>query len=362
MAKHVLYPETPKLLEAITEAKKFTRSSSVLNYIGTVKLHGANTAIGYQKDIGHWYQSRNRLITPNDDHAGFAQTMNDFTADFFITYVVPHCPTIREHYNLGDRIIIYGEWCGGNIQENVAITGLPTMFVIFKVKIICESKKTKKSTIEDTEQSQMQHSGSYWLDPKEWTVIKWHERFIYNIFDFPTFTIDIDFQNPELVQETLSKITEEVERQCPVGAYFNRIGIGEGVVWTEWTISRGTLTFKVKGRQHMVVQSKILVPVTPVKFTNIDDFVQYACTINRMSQALDYMREQHIPIEVKSLDIFLRWLTEDICKEEKECMNISNISAKEVSRAITKKAETWFMNTITVIRKTHSKQKRKGNK
>ncbi len=32
----------------------------------------------------------------------------------------------------------------------------------------------------------------FWLDPKEWTNIKWHERSIYNIYDFPTYDIDIN--------------------------------------------------------------------------------------------------------------------------------------------------------------------------
>ncbi|CAF1594923.1 unnamed protein product, partial [Didymodactylos carnosus] len=46
---------------------------------------------------------------------------------------------------------------------------------------------------------------------------------------------------------TLTAITEQVERQCPVGAHFQRIGLGEGVVWTEWAETTGNLTFKVKG-------------------------------------------------------------------------------------------------------------------
>ncbi|CAF3698067.1 unnamed protein product [Rotaria sp. Silwood1] len=48
----------------------------------------------------------------------------------------------------------------------------------------------------------------------------------------------------------LVEITTAVERQCPVGAHFNKQGIGEGVVWTEWAQSRGRLAFKVKGTEH----------------------------------------------------------------------------------------------------------------
>ncbi|CAF4435293.1 unnamed protein product, partial [Adineta steineri] len=111
---------------------------------------------------------------------------------------------------------------------------------------------------------------------------------------------------PELSQETLTKITEQVEQQCPVGAHFNRFGIGEGVVWTEWTQTAGNLTFKVKGRLHQVTQAKALVSVNVTKFTRVDHFIQYSCTENRMRQALDYMREQNVSIEMKNLCIFLR--------------------------------------------------------
>ncbi|CAF3092463.1 unnamed protein product [Rotaria sp. Silwood2] len=370
MATLIFFPETSQFRQAITDAHHYACPSPdghdkqlpVLNFIGTVKLHGANTAIGYRKSSGYWCQSRNRVITPDNDHADFAQHIYPFADEFFSAHVLPHCPTIREHYQYGDRIVIYGEWCGGDIQQNIAICGLPTMFVIFKVKIVNQSAKTKAKTDTNNQETQNKGSRTYWLNPKEWTNIKWHERSIYNIFDFPTYTIEIDFNNPELSQDTLTKITEQVEQQCPVGTHFNRIGIGEGVVWTEWTNTGGNLTFKVKGREHLVTEAKALVSIRVIKLANVDEFIAYACTENRMRQALDYMREQDVPIDMKTLDIFLRWLGEDICKEERDTMNASNVSAKEVIRVMAKKAETWFMEKVTENRKRCSKQRRTGNK
>ncbi|CAF4673939.1 unnamed protein product [Rotaria sp. Silwood1] len=286
MAAMISYPETLQFRQAITDANNYACPSSdghgkqlpVLNFIGTIKLHGVNAAIGYQKGSGYWCQSRNRVITPNNDHAGFAQHIYPIADEFFIAHVLPDCPTIREHYQYGDRIVIYGEWCGGNIQPNVAISGLPTMFVIFKVKIVNQLAKTKTNIDTKNQEQQQKRSRTYWLDPKEWTNIIWHERSIYNIFDFPTYTIEIDFNNPELSQDTLTRITEQVEQQCPVGVHFNRIGIGEGVVWTEWTNTGGNLTFKVKGREHLVTQAKALVSIRVTKLTNIDEFID--CTMN----------------------------------------------------------------------------------
>ncbi|CAF1541653.1 unnamed protein product [Didymodactylos carnosus] len=246
MATMIVYPETGQFRQAITDVTRnacHNKQLPVFSFIGTVKLHGTNAAIGYRQGSGHWCQSRNRVITPGEDNTGFAQSIDPLADEFFTVHVLPHCSTIREHYDRGDRIVIFGEWCGGDIQENVAICGLKTMFVIFKVKIVNQLPKAKAS-VHDPEQK---YPRTFWVDPTEWADVKWHERAIYNIYEFPIYTIEINFNQPECSQNTLTAITEQVERQCPVGAHFQRIGLGEGVVWTEWAETTGNLTFKVKG-------------------------------------------------------------------------------------------------------------------
>ncbi|CAF4132204.1 unnamed protein product, partial [Adineta steineri] len=184
------------------------------------------------------------------------------------------------------------------------------------------------------------------LDPKEWTNIKWHDKLIYNIFDFPIYEIEIDFESPKLSQNKLIEITQEVERQCPVGKYFNQTGIGEGVVWTEWAQTHGSLTFKVKGEEHSVSKVKTLAPVDTEKLESIKEFIEYACTENRMRQGLDYLREQQLTIEMKNVGTFIKWLVNDIIKEEKDTMNASNIDEKDVSRAVPNKAKSWFQQQL----------------
>ncbi|CAF4636649.1 unnamed protein product, partial [Rotaria magnacalcarata] len=51
-----------------------------------------------------------------------------------------------------------------------------------------------------------------------------------------------------------------------------------------------------------------------------------------MHQGLDYLREQQITIEMKNIGIFLKWLINDIIKEEKDTMEESNIDPKDVGR------------------------------
>lgn len=359
----ISYPETEQFRQVIASVTKHTRRREedrnkelpVLKFIGTVKLHGTNSAIVFQKDSGYWCQSRNNIITPLKDNAGYAQYIDPIADQFFNEIVLPQSPAIREQYELGRKIVIFGEWCGGNIQKNVAISGLPKMFVIFKVRVREEIVKTTENegataaaaaTTDDEEQHE-ETKFSFWLEPKDWSHIKWHEKLIYNIFDFPIYEIDIDFENPKLSQNKLRDITEEVERQCPVGTYFNQTGIGEGVVWTEWAQTRGGLTFKVKGELHSVSKVKTLAPVDTEKLANLQEFIDYACTENRMLQGLDYLREQQLTIEMKNVGTFLKWLNNDIIKEEKDTMEQSNIDPKDIGRGVQNKARKWFQDHLS---------------
>jgi hypothetical protein len=354
----IAYPETEQFRNVIASVIKHTRRREedrdkqlpVLKFIGTVKLHGTNSAIVYQKNLGHWCQSRNNIITPQKDNAGFAKYIHPLADQFFNEYVLPQSPAIRENYEQGRKIVIFGEWCGENIQKNVAICGLPRMFVIFKVRVRVEIEAAAATTENEAaakENEQEDSKYSFWLDPKDWSHIKWHEKLIYNIYDFPIYEIDIDFESPILSQTKLIEITEAVERQCPVGAYFNQTGIGEGVVWTEWAQTRGGLTFKVKGEQHSVSKVKTLAPVDTEKLANIQEFIDYACTENRMRQGLDYLREQQLTTDMKNIGTFLKWLVSDIIKEEKDTMEKSNIDPKDIGRPVQSKARTWFQQHLS---------------
>lgn len=68
----------------------------------TEKIDGTNACIIIQNGAIVGVQSRNRLITPEDDNYGFAQWVNDNTQDLL---------------SLGDGYH-YGEWAGLGIQKN----------------------------------------------------------------------------------------------------------------------------------------------------------------------------------------------------------------------------------------------------
>jgi hypothetical protein len=112
----------------------------VLTFTGTVKLNGTNAAVckTFNKaGESMWVQSRNRIITPENDNVGFAAYVKKHQ-DIFETMLnsVYKLHFDRNKDIQGDHTVyIFGEWCGEKIQSKVALNSLPRMFVIFDVKI-----------------------------------------------------------------------------------------------------------------------------------------------------------------------------------------------------------------------------------
>ena len=115
-----------------------------LDFIGTTKLHGTNAGIilDFYNDV-IYFESRESIIVPGSDNAGFATYMSTIQEDF-AKMVVENLhlsgtewdPKNREQEFWGDNVLaIYGEWCGGSIQKGVALNGLEKMFVILNATI-----------------------------------------------------------------------------------------------------------------------------------------------------------------------------------------------------------------------------------
>lgn len=184
-----------------------TKIKPTLTFKGTVKLHGTNAGISFNATDGLWAQSRENIITPEKDNAGFAFFVHSQIAEF-----MDLMQSIQNKENINtikNTITIYGEWCGGNIQKGVGITNLPKSFFIFGVKI------SPIIDIEDLEA--IKANPAYWVDS---SYLKFNEIRVYNISDFPTWEMEINFNEPEMVQNKLSDLTIAVEEECPVAKAF----------------------------------------------------------------------------------------------------------------------------------------------
>lgn len=179
----------------------YSRSYPTLHFRGYVKLHGTNAGVIFNpEDSSITCQSRERVIEPGpSDNAGFAQFMYDKT-DFVVDIYTQVCD-ILGIWNRCQKVAIYGEWCGKGIQRGVAISELDRMFVVFAVRAILDDGK------------------ELWIDPAEFDI-DYPEQRIFNIATFGWYSLDIDFNKPELAQNSLIEMTTWVENECPVGKYF----------------------------------------------------------------------------------------------------------------------------------------------
>lgn len=282
-----------------------------LTFIGTVKLHGTNAAIVKEGGVVS-LQSRSRIIKVGDDNAGFAAWVEQLPKEALDS--------------IPDNTVIYGEWCGGNIQKGVALNGLPKMFVVFMIKDLTTCLKVSPYP----------------------TSASVKELGIYSTADFATSMIKIDFNNPHLVQERLQKITEAVENECPVGKQLGVSGIGEGVVWATEDFK---YRFKVKGEKHLTskVKVKVLAAVDVEKLNSVSEFCDNVVTINSLNQGLDVMREQGKEIDNKIFKDFIKWVIADIREEEVLLIEASNLTMRDVGKSIGARAAKFLQQELNKV-------------
>jgi hypothetical protein len=294
----------------------------VLHFYGTVKLHGSNAGVSYRKKDGIWAQSRSSVITPEQDNLGFAAFVENHQVAFEKLF-----ESLAEHIRDENTILtIFGEWAGEKIQKGVAVCKLPRFYSIFAVKVSPDKESR------------------FFLPPEKWEHLKDHAHRIYNVLEWKSWEIDIDFNAPAQITDTLNSIVEEVEKQCPVGKAFGVDGPGEGVVWVHHSEKYGTLRFKVKGEKHNVSRVRKKVEVDPEIQNSIDSFIEYAVTENRLNQALEVVfTQQGETIDIKKMGAFLSWVAKDIETEEMDVLLKSGLEIKQVNKAISEKARKWFM-------------------
>ena len=297
-----------------------------LKFKGTVKLHGTNAGVSYNEESGMWAQSRENIITPEHDNAGFAFFAHSHETEFLRLFIdVANKEDIDMHKN---TISIYGEWVGKGIQKGVGISNIEKSFFIFGVKITPHT---------ETEEERGANP-SYWVES---SYLRNTDVRIYNIEDFQTYEIEIDFNMPQLVQNKLSDLTIAVEEQCPVAKHFGLEGIGEGIVWSidfNGVVHR----FKVKGEKHSSSKVKTLAAVDVEKLNSINEFVQYVVTESRFNQAVENTFPNNEPIDIKKMGDLIRWVVNDVIKEEMDTLVKNGLEPKDVNKYVSSKVREMF--------------------
>lgn len=337
MKKHISYPKIQQFRNIVAninreigyvgldENEEAIYDNSIpkptLTFKGTVKLHGTNASVCFNFEEGFWVQSRKNIITTEKDNAGFAFFAESRKREFMslMEEIADSDDSITEDCT----ITIYGEWAGIGIQKSVGISTIEKAFYIFSVKI---------SKLHD------ENFNSYWI-PSE--GLRSLEHRIFNVEDYKTYSVDVDFNMPQLSQNEFSDITTKVEKECPISKAFGiENGLGEGVVWlTEY---KGNIhRFKVKGDKHSVTKVKKLASVDTEKLKSIQDFIEYSVTDNRFNQAVENVFNGG-DIDIKKMGDLIRWVVKDIASEEMDTMVENNLEPKDVNKYISTKTREMF--------------------
>ena len=358
-------------LDAGTKTPCYNTSAPlpVLEFRGSVKLHGSNAAIVQTVSSTPvrtiHFQSRERILSVENDLVGFCAYMSGK-----MNAIVPMFEALsRRLKSFGEgpeeegakeleAIAVFGEWCGMGIQKGVALSKLQKMFVIFAVKIVYRGEDTPAE----------------WLDMCKLAEVKDEKARIFNIMQFRTFSIVIDFNDEESIAKAKKKMDEltlSVEDECPVGKHFGVSGTGEGIVWQaiqspnlpvfkagRYTDSR--FWFKTKGVKH--VSSRKSEPsnkpsASPEATAKMDTFAELVLTPGRLLQGLQVLeREMLLPIEMKSVGAFIKWVNGDVMKEEYDRIEEAGFDKKTLSGPISAAAKKWYINQLKDV-KLESKMK-----
>lgn len=328
------YFSTVQFKNVVKEANKRAREQGLaipkLNFRGSVKLHGSNCSVYRELNSLHLVkQSKNNVITQEKDNYDFAQFVDNHSKLFNKLF-----DKIKENYSNQKLAVIYGEWCGQKIQPLSPLSALDYLYFIFAIKVVdnneneywLSEKEIKDMLIQDTENLKLNR--------------------VFCVYDFKTYDLEIDMSYPQLSQNDLVNITQEVEKCCPVAKTFDIEGVGEGVVWRCTNEGFTDLVFKVKGQEHSVTNVTQLASVDTEKVNSTYEFIEKVVTENRLKQGLDYLKEQHLEITRANVSVFLSWMAKDCLKEEKDIIVESNLNEKDVMRTIALKSKDWYFKHI----------------
>lgn len=294
-----------------------------ITFHGTVKLHGTNASVAFNAPKGIWYQSRENIITPEKDNAGFAFFAETNKEHFMrIIHDVAAEHDIDMHQN---TITVYGEWAGRGIQKNVAISELDKAFYLFGIKV----------SPFNTEQV------AYWVDHGSYDNPSVR---IFNIEGFDKFAVDVDFNNPKMAQNTFYELTEQVEQECPVAKHFGVSGIGEGIVWTA-EYKGDSYRFKTKGDKHAGKSKvKTVKKVDNAKLQLMIDTADKVTPVWRLEQMLektfDFMNGG--TMNRSKLGDFIRLVIKDIMEEDLHIISDAGLEPKEINKRVSEIARMYF--------------------
>lgn len=358
------YPSTNAIRTALSSLRRAIDSNSdeKVAYNVTIKMHGTNASV---EEIGakhNFYAKERQLDITHDNHSFMARNMHFDWASMFNQVRQIHNEYMGVEIDPETPIQICGEWVGQGIQKGVALSKVPTMFVIFGVhfghrydtnQMWCDKGEvTDEQLLAIREEINRASTLNYWLPNHLFKDVKNHEARIFNVYDFKHYILEVcphDQIDVEKFANQLDEIVQEIEKQCPVGEYFGEEGIGEGVVVTprdRRLITDYGLSFKVKGDKHKSSNSRERVQLSVEEIESLERFADYVCTESRFVQAAGEIVPEGEAPRMQMMGEFIGWVCRDVVKEESDVLAENKLDWKKASKVIQFRAVNWFKSYI----------------
>ncbi|MEM9212950.1 MAG: RNA ligase family protein [Cyanobacteria bacterium P01_F01_bin.150] len=339
-----------ELLHNLCRSMEYLEEKPTLTYRAKVKLDGTNAGVQISPEGQLCVQSRTQLITPKKDNMGFAAWVNEHLAYF---------SGLAGH----EHITVFGEWCGKGIQNRTAISQIERrVFAVFAIQYGGINGHVAKLEVSPEQIRDRLPSHP--------------DIFVLPFYGEP---IKLDFSSKEQLKiqaEHLSQWVDAVEHSDPwVKETFGLEGLGEGLVMypmisraggdrnnghidagqddghgSRHSIERlgySELLFKAKGLKHHVAKVKKPVQVDPEKVKGINEFVTLFVTEVRLEQGATEACGGEF--SMKKMGVFLKWLTNDVQKESKAELEASQLTWKEVNKAVMNAARDWYRKKATAL-------------
>lgn len=304
MTAHVAWGSIELLHNVVKTAAHF--GVGTLAYRAKVKLHGSNCAVQITP-AGPVPQSRNQLLTVEQDHKGFA-AWTAARAAYWAT--------------IAPGLVVFGEWCGPGVEKGTALSKTPAkMFCVFAIR------EGERMIYEPAELEARLPAR-----PADIHVLPWEGE---------AFTID--FASREALEHTAKELNArvaEIERCDPwVKRTFGVDGVGEGLVLYPTPFDPQYM-FKAKGDAHRTAGKKA-VQVDATIAASVDDFVELVVTEPRLRQGLEAVGGA---FEGKQTGPFIAWLSADVKKESAAELEAAGLTWPQVERAVQQRARRWFVS------------------
>jgi hypothetical protein len=353
MMKFLPWPE----IEGFHNIRKFTAGNahpeilngqSVVEYKAKVKLHGTNAAVRIDMNGNVTAQSRTNIITPENDNAGFARWVKANEAEWKKCAAVPTKDNPADHYL---NMVFFGEWIGPGIQKGVAVSEIPKKsFAVFAMKILGKDEEDVLFEVEpDRIALYLGKSGTKFACAEEANlqdvyILPWYEHSV---------SVDWSASSEELTK-TIAPINDwvmAIEANDPwVEATFGVKGTGEGLVFYPRSAEHksyndfNNLVFKAKGEKHKNIATAKPAQVDASVAASIEEFAAMVLTEARLEQgATKVSADGSLTYDMKNTGKFVAWVSGDVEKETQDELAASNLTFKQVQKALGDKARAWYL-------------------